>query len=116
MTETAILAASGLLLLAYLLDIAGRRYRFGVVYVSRLAILQLLRQPDARILTWIAPRGLITVLLFIAAADAGKLHGFPFGAVMLVVLATSAATALSQRAAKASALPAAAPALSDKTD
>jgi hypothetical protein len=89
---------------------------FGVVYVSRFAILRLLRQPDARILTWIAPRGLITVLLFIAAADAGKLHGFPFGAVMLVVLATSAATALSQRAAKTAALPAAAPALSDKTD
>ena len=76
---------------------------FGVVYLSRFAILRLLRQPDARILTWIAPRGLITVLLFIAAADAGKLTGFPFGAVMLVVLATSAATALSQRAAKTAA-------------
>ena len=89
---------------------------FGVVYLSRFAILRLLRQPDARILTWIAPRGLITVLLFIAAADAGKLAGFPFGAVMLVVLATSAATALSQRAAKTAAVPAVAPALSDTTD
>ncbi len=89
---------------------------FGVVYVSRFAILRLLRQPDARILTWIAPRGLITVLLFIAAADAGKLSGFPFGAVMLVVLATSAATALSQRAAKTAAVPAVATALADTTD
>jgi hypothetical protein len=35
---------------------------------------------------------------------------------MLVVLATSAATALSQRAAKTAAVPAFAPALSDTTD
>ena len=71
---------------------------FGVVYVSRFAILRLLRQPYARALTWIAPRGLITVLLFLAARDAGKASDFPLGAVMLVVLATSAATALAHRA------------------
>ena len=69
---------------------------FVVVFASRGVILRLLRQPDAAALTWIAPRGLITVLLFIAAADAGKLHEFSGGAVMLVVLATSAATALSR--------------------
>ena len=68
-----------------------------VVYVSRFAILSLLRQPYARALTWIAPRGLITVLLFLAARDAGLLDDFPLGAVMLVVLATSAATALARR-------------------
>ncbi len=64
------------------------------IYVSRYAVLALLRQPDARRLTWIAPRGLITVLLFITAAATGRLGGFPFGAVMLVVLATATLTAL----------------------
>ena len=73
---------------------------FVVVYVSRYAILCLLRQPYARALTWIAPRGLITVLLFLAARDAGKVADFPLGAVMLTVLVTSAATALAQRQAK----------------
>jgi hypothetical protein len=41
-------------------------------------------------LVWIAPRGLITVLLFLAATEAVDLSRFPFGAVMIVVLATSA--------------------------
>jgi Kef-type K+ transport system membrane component KefB len=64
------------------------------VYLSRYAVLALLRQPDARRLTWIAPRGLITVLLFITAAATGRLDAFPFGTVMLVVLATATLTAL----------------------
>jgi len=46
---------------------------------------------------WIAPRGLIPVLLFLSARDTGELDAFPFGAVMLVVLATSALTALAHR-------------------
>ena len=78
---------------------------FGVVFVSRYAILRLLRQRDKRILTWIAPRGLITVLLFLAALETGKISGFPLGAVMLVVLATSAATALAHRGARTTAAP-----------
>jgi cell volume regulation protein A len=89
---------------------------FVVVFASRALILRLLRQPDAAALTWIAPRGLITVLLFIAAADAGKLHEFSGGAVMLVVLATSAATALSRLSTKTAALPVAAAALSKPPD
>jgi NhaP-type Na+/H+ or K+/H+ antiporter len=64
------------------------------VYLSRYAVLALLRTPDARRLTWIAPRGLITVLLFMAAAATGRLDAFPFGTVMLVVLATATLTAL----------------------
>ena len=48
-------------------------------------------------LVWIAPRGLITVLLFLTARDTGTLEHFPFGAVMLIVLATSALTALAHR-------------------
>ena len=70
---------------------------FAIVYASRYAILRLLRQPYANALTWIAPRGLITVLLFLAARGHGMATDFPLGAVMLVVLATSAATALARR-------------------
>jgi hypothetical protein len=52
-----------------------------------------------RRLVWLAPRGLITVLLFLAAAETGSLEAFPFGAVMPVVLVT--ATALAHRGARA---------------
>ncbi len=71
-----------------------------LIYSSRYAVLRLLRQPDANRLLWIAPRGLITVLLFIAAAETRKVDAFPFGAVMLVVLATSSLTALAHRGRK----------------
>jgi len=89
---------------------------FGVVFVSRYAILRLLRQRDKRILTWIAPRGLITVLLFLAVLETGKIPGFPLGAVMLVVLATSAATALAHRGARTAAAPIPDTAVAAKTD
>ena len=94
------------LVLGYLTDLSTMRSWtawaiavavFGVVFVSRFAILGLLRQRDKRILTWIAPRGLITVLLFLVVLETGKIAEFPLGAVMLVVLATSAATALAHR-------------------
>ena len=68
-----------------------------IIYGSRWLILKMLRQEAAARLLWIAPRGLITVLLFLSAAETGKLEGFPFGAVMLVVLATAALTALAHR-------------------
>jgi NhaP-type Na+/H+ or K+/H+ antiporter len=77
-----------------------------IIYGSRFALLAALRQPVG-VLVWVAPRGLITVLLFLAAANAGKVADFPFGAVMLVVLATSSATTLAQRAAAGAAAPAA---------
>ena len=70
-----------------------------IIYGSRWLILKLLRQDAAAQLLWIAPRGLITVLLFLSATETGKLEGFPFGAVMLIVLATSALTALAHRQA-----------------
>lgn len=70
---------------------------FAVIYASRAGILALLRIEDPRQLVWIAPRGLITVLLFITAAESGSISEFPFGAVMLLVLATSTATALAHR-------------------
>jgi potassium/hydrogen antiporter len=80
---------------------------FAIIYVLRYGILRLLRQPYANALVWIAPRGLITVLLFLSARDHGLDAGFPLGAVMLVVLATSAATALARRATGSATAPAA---------
>ncbi len=68
-----------------------------VVYASRFAILGALRQNESRRLLWLAPRGLITVLLFLAATETGTLESFPFGAVMLVVLSTAALTGLAHR-------------------
>lgn len=77
-----------------------------IIYALRYGVLRLLRQPYANALVWIAPRGLITVLLFLSARDHGTTGGFPLGAVMLVVLATSAATALARRAVRPAAAPA----------
>ena len=74
-----------------------------VIYGSRWLILKVLRQDAAAKLLWIAPRGLITVLLFLTATDSGKFQGFPFGAVMLIVLGTAALTALAHRQAANSA-------------
>ncbi len=113
------------LVLGYLTDLSTMRSWtawaiaaavFGVVFVSRFAILRLLRQRDKRILTWIAPRGLITVLLFLAVLETGKIAEFPLGAVMLVVLATSAATALAHRDTKPAAPPIAVTAVPGKPD
>jgi len=73
---------------AWLVALAG----IALILASRWAILKLLRQSDIAQLVWIAPRGLITVLLFLSAQSTGALGSFPFGAVMLVVLITSALT------------------------
>jgi Kef-type K+ transport system membrane component KefB len=68
-----------------------------VIYPGRYAVLRSLGQPDVRRLTWLAPRGLITVLLFLAVVETGQVADFPFGAVMLVVLFTAAATGFAHR-------------------
>lgn len=73
----------------------------GAIYPARFAILSLLRQPQTRRILWVAPRGLITVLLFLTAMDTHTLDGFPFGAMMLLVLVTAVATALAHRGAMA---------------
>jgi NhaP-type Na+/H+ or K+/H+ antiporter len=67
------------------------------IYPARSALLAAIRQRHAKQLLWFAPRGLITVLLFLTAADGRQLDGFPFGAVMLLVLVTASATALAHR-------------------
>ena len=88
---------------AWLIAIAGIAF----ILASRWVILKVLRQSAVAQLLWIAPRGLITVLLFLSARETGKLDAFPFGAVMLVVLVTAALTALAHRGAAHAAAPAA---------
>jgi NhaP-type Na+/H+ or K+/H+ antiporter len=92
---------------AWLVAIAG----VALILATRWVILTGLRQPAVERLVWIAPRGLITVLLFLAADHSGKVDGFPFGAVMLIVLATAALTAFAHRGATQHAPAEAAPAV-----
>ena len=68
-----------------------------IILATRFALLAALRQPRAGQLTWVAPRGLITVLLFLAAAEHLALGEFPFGTVLLVVLITSTLVVLARR-------------------
>jgi len=70
---------------------------FATIYASRATILGLLDVGNVRQLLWIAPRGLITVLLFLGVMETGQIEGFPFGAVMLVVMSTAVVTALAHR-------------------
>ena len=86
---------------AWLIAVAG----IALILASRWLILRALRQPSTAALVWIAPRGLITVLLFLSAHDTGQIDAFPFGAVMLIVLATAAMTALAHRGAAHAATP-----------
>lgn len=60
-----------------------------VVYAGRYVMLRVGRHPLAGTLTWIAPRGLITVLLFLHAKEAVPLPPYLGGSVMLVVLASA---------------------------
>ncbi len=78
---------------AWLVAIAG----VAGILAARYVVLTVLRRRDVASIVWLAPRGLVTVLLFLSAQHAGKVDGFPFGAVMLVVLITSALTALAHR-------------------
>ena len=100
---------------AWLVAIGG----IAAILASRWLILKVLQQRDIGQLVWIAPRGLITVLLFLSAQETGKLAGFPFGAVMLVVLVTAAMTAIAHRgsghAEVTAALPPAQPATPPET-
>jgi hypothetical protein len=60
-----------------------------VVYAGRHVMLRVGRHRLAGVLTWIAPRGLITVLLFLHAKEAVPLPHYLGGSVMLVVLASA---------------------------
>ena len=63
-------------------------------YGVRCLILRLLRIELADPLTWIAPRGLITVLLYLSAKEVVPVPPYLDGAVMLVVLASALAIGL----------------------
>jgi NhaP-type Na+/H+ or K+/H+ antiporter len=82
---------------AWLIALAGIAF----ILASRWLLLRALRQEGIAQLVWIAPRGLITVLLFLSAREHGSIDNFPFGAVMLVVLVTAAMTGLAHRGAHA---------------
>jgi NhaP-type Na+/H+ or K+/H+ antiporter len=60
------------------------------VYATRAALLAVLARADLQPLLWIAPRGLITVVLFLQIPEALRVPGFPVDAVMLIVLASAA--------------------------
>lgn len=67
-----------------------------VVYGVRYAMFRVGRHPLANALTWVAPRGLITVLLFLSAQQVMPLPHFLGGTVMLVVLASAALIAVAR--------------------
>jgi len=64
------------------------------IYGARFLILRLLRIELADPLSWIAPRGLITVLLYLSAKEVVPVPAYLDGAVMLVVLASALAIGL----------------------
>ena len=64
------------------------------IYGARKLILRLLRVELADPLTWIAPRGLITILLYLSVKEAVAVPPYLDGAVMLIVLASALAIGL----------------------
>lgn len=59
------------------------------IYITRYLGLRLLYKRDIFPEFWIAPRGLITVLLFFAIPTAIKMDGFPEGILLLTILISS---------------------------
>ena len=91
------------ILLGYWTDLSGFAYiqawiaailMIVATYGVRYLLLRLLRVELADPLTWLAPRGLITVLLYLSAKKAVAVPPYLDGAVMLVVLASALAIAL----------------------
>ena len=77
-----------------------------VIYLSRRLLLRLARLEMADALTWLAPRGLVTVLLFLTAGNHHELPAFLDGTVMLVVLVSATLTAAGRsRRAEAAQVP-----------
>ena len=60
-----------------------------IAYGSRFALLRIFRLPYRKVLIWLAPRGLITVLLYLQAREVLEMPSYLDGAVILVVLASS---------------------------
>ena len=60
-----------------------------LIYATRWPLVRALCPGDVTPLVWIAPRGLITVVLFLSLPVSLRIEHFPTGAVMLVVLMTA---------------------------
>lgn len=67
-----------------------------VVYLGRRIMLKAIGVELAASLTWIAPRGLITVLLFLSAKEAFPVPGYLGGTVVVVVMVSAAMIALAR--------------------
>jgi len=65
------------------------------IYVIRWILLRIFSGKDLYPQVYIAPRGLITVLLFFAIPDAYKIVGFDDGIILSVIIATSVIMAIS---------------------
>lgn len=69
----------------------------GVVYAVRCLLLRLIDPRLAATLTWIAPRGLVTVLLYLEAKQNVPLPPYLDGTVRLVIILSAMLLALSRR-------------------
>lgn len=87
---------------------AGAVLVLAVVYGGRRLLLRFSGQEAASSLQWLAPRGLITVLLFLEARQALNLPGYINGVVVIVVLASTALVTVARARAATSATPASA--------
>ena len=72
-----------------------------VIYGARFAMLRPFGRARTAALTWIAPRGLITVVLYLDARATLHLPAYLDGAVLLVVLLSAAVIALPRRLRRA---------------
>lgn len=77
-----------------------------LTYGSRYLLLRLAKVELADTLTWMVPRGLITVLLLLSARDSMSVPAYLDGVVLITVLASATATAIGRlRWDRAAALP-----------
>lgn len=60
-----------------------------VTYVLRFGLFYVVEKKDTMPQTFIAPKGLITILLFFAIPDSLKAEGFESGVLFVVIIATS---------------------------
>ncbi|MFH1322142.1 MAG: cation:proton antiporter [Bacteroidota bacterium] len=61
----------------------------GIIYAIRLLMLKLFLRRDIKPQLYIAPRGLITILLFFAIPEEFRAEGFESGIILFTILATS---------------------------
>ena len=67
----------------------------GVIYISRFLIFKLLRMKSILPELFLAPRGLITILLFYAIPQELKMTGFDPGILLFIIIASSLAMTIS---------------------